>query len=72
MRTADGGGWSPCREGFEFVALSWEMDPHKQAPSMRMILQDFETVVVEVEGLFGEYMSLEKRFRMQGRPSKDW
>ena len=41
-------------------------------PSVRMTLQDFERSVVEIERLFGEYMALEKRFRMQGRPSKAW
>jgi hypothetical protein len=66
------GGWTPVREGFEFVALSWDFDPETMTPSVHMTLQELERSVVEIERLFGEYMALEKRFRMLGRPSKAW
>jgi hypothetical protein len=66
------GGFTPVKEGFEFVALSWEMDPLKQTAAVHMTFDDLERSVAEVERLFGEYMSFEKRFRMQGRPSKEW
>ena len=66
------GGFTPVREGFEFVALTWEMDPMKQTPAVHMTFNDLERNVAEVERLFGEYTSFETEFRMQGRQSKEW
>lgn len=66
------GGFRPVKEGFEFVALSWEMDAMKQTPAVRMTFDDLERNVAEVELLFSEYTSFGNRFRMQGRPSKEW
>jgi hypothetical protein len=57
---------------FEFVALSWEMDPAKQRPSLRLRLSTFAREVALVESLFDEYSELERRFMPTARPGRAW
>ncbi len=48
---------------FDFVALSWEMDPAKQDPPLRLSLTQFRRQVEEMELLSGEFFKLESKFR---------
>ncbi|MDM0049808.1 hypothetical protein [Variovorax sp. J22R115] len=70
------GRWGPVsiREPnlFAFVALSWEFDPDKIAPEVRITLDEFEAQIKEIELLGHDFMRLQKKFEAEGRWSKAW
>jgi hypothetical protein len=57
---------------FEFVPLSWEMDPLKQAPPLRLRLSKLAREVAAIELLFDEYRDLERMFMSTARPPLTW
>lgn len=56
----------------EFVGLGWEMDPAKQAPAVRMRLDELDAEVQLIESLFAEFRSLAQTFSDRARPPKQW
>lgn len=56
----------------EFVELSWESDPAKMKPAVKVALEDFRRLVGEVERLTHGFMSLQKKFESRVRYKKEW
>ncbi|MDM0050923.1 hypothetical protein QTI04_18105 [Variovorax sp. J22R115] len=57
---------------FAFVGLSWEFDPDKIAPEVRITLGELEAQVKEIEALSRDFLRLQKKFEAEGRWSKAW
>ena len=69
------GRWGHVHTGtaeIEFVALSWEADPAKMKPQVKVALADFEQLADEVERLGGKFMALQDRHISRARYKKEW
>ncbi|WP_286530578.1 hypothetical protein [Variovorax sp. J31P179] len=70
------GRWGPVtfREPdlFAFVALSWEFDPDRKTPEVRMTLAELEEQVEEIESLLHDFLQLQKTFEKDSRWTKAW
>lgn len=59
-------------DDFNFIALSWEMDPDKQPPEVVVHLDELAREVAEIESLAHEFFELQKQFEGSARPSIEW
>ncbi len=69
------GRWGYVHKGtgeVEFVDLSWETDPDKMKPTVRVALADFGGLASDVERLSGEFLSLQDRHMPRVRYTKQW
>ncbi|CAN7330337.1 hypothetical protein LJR130_001759 [Variovorax sp. LjRoot130] len=69
------GRWGYMRintDEIEFVELSWESDPAKMKPAVKVALEDFRRLVGEVERLTHGFVSLQKKFESRVRYKKEW
>ena len=57
---------------FAFVALSWEFDPAKMAPEVRVTLAELEDQVKEIESLVHDFQRLQKKYEGESRWTKAW
>lgn len=56
----------------EFVDLSWETDPAKMKPTVKVALLDFERLAIEVERLGGDLLALQDKHVSRARYKKEW